>query len=120
MENKLWRFIDNFGSFESSAADKIKSLYFPLCNETLMSSISPDLHGDIKTNQNSFLLTPISRIDLVNLKSSRNFWIYIDKDKIWSVTRVSKDPKQIKNDKFNLEAGLLWHKIESENKKIGL
>jgi len=120
MENKLWRFIDNLGSFESSTADKIKTLYFPLCNERLMSSITPDLHGDIKTSQNSFLLTPISRIDLVNLKSSRDFWIYIDKDKIWSVTRVSKDPKQIKNDKFNLEAGLLWQKIESENKKIGL
>ncbi len=120
MEKRLWEFTDNLGSFRSENADKIKSLYFPLCNETLMSSISPDLHGDIKTNQNSFLLQPVSRIDLVNLKSSRNFWIYLGKDKIWSATGVSKDLGQIRKDSFKLEAGLLWHKVTRENKKIGL
>jgi cellobiose phosphorylase len=120
MKEKLWRFTDNFGTFESRAADKIKSLYFPLANEALMSAISPDLHGDIKTGNNSFLLQPVSRIDLSELKSSRNFWIYIDKNKIWSATGVSKDLAQIKQDKFNLEAGLLWQKIERENRKIGL
>jgi cellobiose phosphorylase len=120
MDNKLWRFIDNFGSFESRTSHKIKTLYFPLANEALMSSITPDLHGDIKTGQNSFLLTPVSRIDLIDSKSSRNFWIYIDRDKIWSATGNSKDLKQIKEDCFNLQAGLLWHKITRENKKIGL
>ena len=29
-----------------------------------MSSITPDLHGDIKSGQNAFLLEPVSRIDL--------------------------------------------------------
>ena len=120
MKNKLWRFTDNFGSFESKAGHKIKTLYFPLANEVLMSSITPGLQGDIKTGQNSFLLTPVSRIDLINSKSSRNFWIYIDRDKIWSATGNSKDLKQIKEDCFNLQAGLLWHKITRENKKIGL
>src|SRR3989338_4810294 len=100
---KLWEFTDNLGSFMSESADKIKSLYLPLCNETLMSSISPGLRGDIKSGQDSFLLQPVSRIDLVNLKSSRNFWVcpvrntrksrrenkisngvYINKDKVWS------------------------------------
>ena len=120
MEKKLWRFTDNLGSFESQFADKIKSLYFPLANEALLSSISPDLHGDIKTSQDSFLLTPVSRIDLTDLRSSRNFWIYIDKNKAWSATGASKDSGQIKEDKFSLEAGLLWHKVSRENKKIGL
>jgi len=120
MKDKLWRFTDNLGSFESQDADKIKTLYFPLSNETLMSSITPNLHGDIKTGQNSFLLTPVSRIDMVNLKSSRNFWIYIDRDKIWSATGVSKDLKQIREDKFKLNAGLLWQKIIRENRRIGL
>jgi len=117
---KLWEFTDNLGSFESKSADKIKSLYFPLCNEALMSSITPDLHGDIKSGQDSFLLQPVSRIDLANLKSSRNFWVYINKDKIWSATGVSKDLKQIQNDKFSLVAGLLWQKVSRENKELGL
>lgn len=120
MPEKLWEFIDNLGSFESESADKIKSLYFPLANERLMSSVSPDLHGDIKTSQNSFLLPPVSRIDLVNLKQSRNFWIYIDQDKIWSATGVSKDLKRIQNDSFHLKAGLLWQEVSRENKEIGL
>src|SRR3989338_1467505 len=105
MANKLWKFTDNLGSFESENAGQIKSLYFPLCNEQLMSSVSPDLHGDIKTGQNSFLLTPVSRIDLTNSKSSRNFWLYINNDKIWSATGVSKNLSQINRDKFNLQAG---------------
>ena len=109
---KLFRFTDNFGSFESDAADRINSLYFPLCNEQIMSSISPDLHGDIKSGQNAFLLEPVSRIDLATSRAARNFWVYIDKNKIWSVTK--------KADKFKLEAGLLWQKITRENRKLGL
>jgi len=120
MKNKLWRFTDNSGSFISEDVGIIKSLYFPLANEKIMSSVTPDLHGDIKTGQNSFLLIPVSRIDLVNSRSSRNFWVYINKDKIWSATGVSKNLKQIKNDKFKLEAGLLWQKITRENKNMGL
>ncbi len=120
MNSKLWKFTDNSGAFVSRNADKTKGLYFPLCNESLMSSITPDLHGDIKTSQNSFLLTPVSRIDLVDSRSSRNFWAYINKDKIWSATGVSKDQKQIERDQVKLEAGLLWHKVTRENKYIGL
>ncbi|MFA5224353.1 MAG: cellobiose phosphorylase [Candidatus Omnitrophota bacterium] len=117
---KLWSFTDNSGSFLSSDADKIRNLYFPLGNNRIMSSITPDLHGDIKSGQNSFLLTPVSRIDLANLRSSRNFWVYINPDKIWSATGVSKDFRAIRRDKFSLEAGLLWQKITRQNKTIGI
>jgi cellobiose phosphorylase len=120
MKEKLWSFTDRRGSFQSDNADKIKPLYFPLCNETLMSSVSPDLHGDIKSGQNFFLLSPVSRQDLIDSRSSRNFWIYINKDKIWSACGASKDLKQIQEDKFKLQAGLLWHKVTRENKRIGL
>ena len=120
MGEPLWKFIDNHGTFASIEADMVKSLYFPLANEALMSSISPDLHGDIKAGQNAFLLTPVSRIDLADSRSSRNFWIYIDKNKVWSATGVSKDLAQIKEDEFRLSAGLLWQKIARVNKKIGL
>lgn len=117
---KLWRFVDNLGTFEFPAADKIRSLYFPLANETLMSSLTPDLHGDIKSGQNSFLLEPVWRINLISSRASRNFWVYVNPDKIWSACGVSKNLKQIKADCFNLEAGFLWHKITRENKAIGL
>lgn len=85
-----------------------------------MSSLSANLHGDIKSGQDSFLLEPVSRIDLINSTVSRNFWVYISRDKIWSATGVSKDLRQIKEDCFCFEAGLLWQKVSRENKKIGL
>ena len=120
MKGKLWNFIDEKATFTSDTAHRIKTLYFPLCNSTpIMSSVSPDLHGDLKTGFHSFLLEPVSRIDLVNLKSSRNFWIYINPAQIWSATGVSKEANRLE-DKFNLEAGLLWQKITRQSKKIGL
>jgi len=120
MNIDLYKFTGEPGAFEAPGADKIKALYLPLCNEHLMSSITPDLHGDIKSGQDSFLLTPVSRQDLIDSRSSRNFWIYIDKNKAWSATGVSKNLKQIKSDKFKLEAGLLWQRITRQNQSIGL
>ncbi len=120
MENNLYNFTDDTGSFKSFSAHKIKSLYLPLCNELLMSSVSADLHGDIKSGQNSFLLEPVSRINLSLSRVSRNFWVYIHQDKIWSAAGVSKNLKQIQQDKFTLEAGQLWQRIIRENRNIGL
>ena len=117
---KLWSFTDNLASFRSLFAHRINSLYFPLCNDTLMSSITPDLHGDIKSGQDAFLLSPVSRIDLAASRASRNFWIYIDKDKIWSATGVSKDILRLKKDEVLLEAGILWQKVTRLNKEIGM
>jgi len=121
MNKKLWTFNNDFGSFSSGEAYRINNLYFPLCNNAgLLSSVSPDLHGDTKIDYNSFLLQPVSRMALSNLKSSRNFWVYLNKDKVWSVTGASKDIRTKRLDKFWLEAGLLWHKVTRSNKKIGL
>ncbi len=121
MEKFLWKFTDDKGTFVSDCADRIKTLYFPLCNTSpLMSSITPDLHGDIKTDNNHFLLEPVSRLDLSNSKSSRNFWVHINPRKIWSATGASRDIQTIKNDTFSLQAGLLWQKITRGNKNIGL
>ncbi len=121
MKNSLWQFKNAAGTFASSSANKIKSLYFPLCNHApIISSLSPDLHGDIKTGYHTFLLEPASRVSLINSKTSRNFWIYIDKDKYWSAAGVSKDTIYSQYDKFSISAGLLWHKITRQNKKLGL
>jgi len=69
------------------------------------------LHGILKAGQSSFLLggARFHAVDLANLRSSRNFWIYINPRKIWSAT-VLQGFKQIRGDKFRLDAGLLWHK----------
>ncbi|MFA5090738.1 MAG: cellobiose phosphorylase [Candidatus Omnitrophota bacterium] len=128
MAKKLWQFIDKEGTFSSDTADKIKTLYFPICNSyPLMSSLSPDLHGDIKTGFHAFLLEPVSRQSLVNSRASRNFWIDTHTgnqkrtpEKIWSATGVSKNARQLKKDRFNLQAGLLWHKLTRQNSNIGL
>jgi len=120
MENNLYNFTDDSGSFNSCFAHKIKSLYLPLCNELLMSSVTADLHGDIKSSQNSFLLEPASRVDLSLSKASRNFWVYVNKDQVWSAAGVSKDYKQLAQDDFILEAGQLWQRISRKNNKLGL
>lgn len=120
MENNLYNFTDDTGSFKSFFAHKIKSLYLPLCNELLMSSIAANLGGDIKSGQNSFLMEPASRAELSLSKASRNFWVYINKDKVWSAAGVSKDLKQIRQDEFVLEAGQLWQRISRKNEEVGL
>ncbi|MCX5714267.1 MAG: cellobiose phosphorylase [Candidatus Omnitrophica bacterium] len=121
MKNTLWRFIDDKGSFVSDNAQHIHTLYLPLCNtHPFMSSVTPGLHGDAKTGNNTFLLEPVSRIDLNNSKISRNFWIYLNPDKVWSATGVSKDLSAIKNDRVSLKAGLLWQEITRQNRNIGL
>ncbi len=120
MKNNLYGFTDAAGSFKSGLAHKIKTLYLPLGNEVLMSSITADLHGDIKSGQHSFLLEPASRSSLYFSRASRNFWVYIDKDRVWSAAGVSKELRQISRDEFKLEAGQLWQRVSRKNKKIGL
>ena len=120
MENNLYNFTDDSGSFKSFSAHKIRSLYLPLCNASLMSCVTTDLHGDIKSGQNNFLLEPVSRANLLLSKVSRNFWVYVNKDKVWSAAGVSKDLKQIRQDEFILEAGQLWQRVSRKNKKVGL
>jgi cellobiose phosphorylase len=118
IKNNLWQFIDSDGSFRVQDPDKTSRLYFPLCNESgILSSITPDLHGDIKTNQNSFLMLPVTSGDLHNIKSSRNFWAHVEGKGAWSLTGVSALSQK---DETELEAGFLWHKTIRENKAFGL
>src|SRR3989338_6755603 len=90
-KHSLWQFIDDEASFRVASPETVSRLYFPLANEAgILSSITPDLHGDIKTSHNSFLTLPVSIEDLHNIKSSRNFWVYIEgKGEAWSATVVS-------------------------------
>ena len=125
-QSKGWSFLGENGDFGLDNPQKTSCLYFPLANEgRMMSSITPLLGGDIKTGQNSFLMSPVSSEDLHNSKSTRNFWLYIDGYGAWSATGNS--PKQVaevfnekSEEKVKLEAGLLWHKVIRENQPIGI
>ncbi|MDD5065471.1 MAG: cellobiose phosphorylase [bacterium] len=112
------KFIRENGDFELENPQAFKRLYFPLLNESgLISSITPDLKGDIKTGQHAFLTLPVSVEDLYLTKSSRNFWVLIDKKEAWSAAGISCLGNR-EQDRVKLRAGLLWHRVVRENKKL--
>lgn len=121
-----WQFTDDVGSFRVESPDFTNRLYFPLANEGgILSSITPDLHGDIKTSHNSFLMQPVAVESLHNSKTSRNFWVYVDKKGAWSLTGVSAAQSAEKftrpeKEKVTLHAGMLWHRMTRENRDLGL
>ena len=104
----IYRFIDNQGTFRVKDPHKY-NLYFPLTNRdgSILSSISPNLSGDIKKDNEHFLMAPVSIEDLrSNLLCRREFFLKTEGRSI----RLS----HAYND--TLEAGLLYHKI---TKNIG-
>src|SRR3989338_9746675 len=120
-KNTLWQFTDEEASFRVSAPEAVSRLYFPLANEAgILSSITPDLHGDIKTSHDSFLSLPVSVEDLHNTKSNRNFWVHVEGKGAWSLTGVSSFQEadrflNKKSERTSMEAGFLWQKVTREN-----
>lgn len=108
----IYKFIGNKGTFQVKNPHKY-GLYFPLTDKdgTLLSSISPNLAGDIKKDNNHFLTAPISFVDIKsNLLARRDFFIKTPKETI----RLSKSYKD------TLEAGFLYHKIIKETKSLNI
>lgn len=119
------KYIDKKGTFTLDNPDLTSYMYFPLANEAgMMSAITPDLGGDIKLDQNTFLLEPVSSENLHNNKSSRNFWVYVEGKGAWSVTgRSAMQQAQLftdKKDDVKLTAGIMWHEIERKSDEFGL
>lgn len=49
-------FVDKYGSFTMDKPENVSYLYFPLASETgLKSSLTPNLGGDAKIDQETFL-----------------------------------------------------------------
>jgi cellobiose phosphorylase len=130
-KNPLWQFTDDQASFRVLSPESTSRLYFPLANEAgILSSITPDLYGDIKTNHNSFLTLPVTVEDLHNIKSNRNFWVHVEGGsraggRVWSLTGVSAVHHANKflgkrSEKVTLDAGMLWHRVTRENEELGL
>lgn len=83
-------FKDSKGTFSLKNPERWAGLYFPLAGERgLKSAITPLLGGDAKTDQNHFLLQPVSAEELHNNRSTRNFWCAVEGRGVWSATGAS-------------------------------
>lgn len=104
----IYRFIDKQGAFVVDNPHKY-NLYFPLTDKDgrLLSSISPNLAGDIKKDNEHFLNLPASIEDLrSNLLTRRDFFIKTDTE----IIRLSRPYQD------SLEAGFLYHKLTKRAK----
>ncbi|MCL6613574.1 MAG: cellobiose phosphorylase [Firmicutes bacterium] len=122
---KGWRFVNDRAEFEIEDPQLTNYLYFPLANEAgMMSSITPLLHGDIKTGQNTFLTAPVTVEDLHNSRSARNFWVYLEDSGPWSAAGNSAAQAArifvAEKEKVTVTGGFLWHRVTRINEEIGI
>ena len=118
-------FIDADGSFTLDRPEEISQLYFPLASEAgLKSCVSPDLGGDAKLDQETFLLEPVSVENLHNNRSTRNFWLVGANGTALSLTGASAAQQAVKftpaQDDSRLTAGFMWHTLERTLKPAGV
>ena len=67
------------GTFVMEQPENYSNLYFPIAGEKgIKSSVTPNLGGDSKINQESFLLEPVSVENLHSNRGSRNFWCDVE------------------------------------------
>ncbi|MFA5116543.1 MAG: cellobiose phosphorylase, partial [Candidatus Omnitrophota bacterium] len=103
MKGKIYKFIGDNGIFIVEDPQKY-NLYLPLTNKTgsLLSSISPNLAGDIKKDNEHFLTPPASIEDIrSNLLCRREFFLKTREE----ILRLSYSYNDI------LEGGILFQKI---------
>jgi cellobiose phosphorylase len=118
---KSWEFIHPDGTFRLDDPQRTSALYLPLVNEAgMVSVVTPNLHGDTKTGQHTFLTPPESVGDLHNTRSGRNFWVYIDGFGAWSAAGASAAQATADDDQVSVEIGFLWHKLVRSNPHVGL
>lgn len=118
-----WHFVDKSGTFRLDAPHETSYLYFPLVNEAgMISVVTPTLHGDAKTGQNTFLLPPVSVEDLHLSRAARNVWVRTAESQTWSVTgnSAAQIAGTLGEEEVTLEAGILWHKVTRTNPALGL
>lgn len=116
--------LDDSGAFLLNAPEGVSGLYFPLAGEKgLKSAITPNLGGDCKLDQETFLLEPVSVEDLHDRRSTRNFWCVTDKG-CWSATGVSArqeaDRFTPEQDKSTLTAAFMRHSLCRQSSSFGL
>ena len=117
---KQIHFNDENGTFSVRNPENWNYLYFPIASlKGLKSAVTPNLGGDAKLDQESFLLEPVSSENLHNNRSTRNFWV-----NAWSATGASAEAECQKftaeQDESELTAGLMWQSVERTSKKYNL
>ena len=122
---KHLQFVDEYGSFSIEQPENISYLYFPLASETgLKSSLTPNLGGDTKTDQETFLLEPVSAENLHNNRSVRNFWLVCEKEGVFSASGASAEQEAVKftdlQDQSKITAGFMWHTLERISSALSL
>ena len=119
------KFLDENGTFTLRRPENVSGLYFPLASETgLKSALSPNLGGDAKLDQETFLLEPVSIEDLHASRATRNIWCKVDGSGVWSVTGVSAEQELVKfspaQDDSQVTAGLMRHTLERTSRTFQL
>ncbi len=113
LKNKLFEYLSDDISFTSREATKLRTIYFPLCgvtSDSIKSSITPFLSGDIKIDKNHYITKPVSTEDLRH--DARNFFVYTDQGEIFSLARDQGEAL--------VEAGQLWHKLTRKYPECGI
>ena len=118
-------FVDGDGSFTLRKPENVGYLYFPLASETgIKSSVTPNLGGDAKLDQETFLLEPVSAENLHNNRSVRNFWLAGPEGEVFSAAGASAGQEAARftpaQDDSAVTAGLMWHTLERDWQDMGL
>ncbi len=111
------KFTDEHGGFLLKNPENISYLYFPLASETgLKSAVTPNLGGDAKIDQETFLLEPVSAESLHNNRSTRNFWLMADGADAFSAVGSSAEQENARfsamQDESELTAGFMWQTLK--------
>ena len=115
------KFIDRHGSFLLRQPENISNLYFPLASEAgLKSAVTPNLGGDAKIDQETFLLEPVSSESLHNNRSTRNFWFIKNNAGAYSAAGSSAEQENARfsamQDESELTAGFMWQTLKRSSK----
>lgn len=118
-------FVDKDGSFTMEKPENVSYLYFPLASEAgLKSSITPNLGGDAKMDQETFLLEPVSAENLHNNRAVRNFWLVDEDGQAFSAVGASAEQEASRftsaQDDSRITAGLMWQTLRRTSAKMGL
>lgn len=120
-----YEFLDDKGTFQLERPEETGYLYFPIAGERgLKSAITPLLGGDAKTDQNHFLMQPVSEQELHNNRNTRNFWCSVEGKGVWSAAGSSAEEtvKRMagQGEESRLTAGFMWHQMDRKSEEFGL
>ena len=120
-----YKFLDNKGTFLLDNPENTGYLYFPVAGENgLKGAVTPTLGGDLKVNQNVFLMQPASVEDLTESKVSRNFWCIMEDGSFYSVAGASAKAESQRftreQEKSSITAGFMWQTLTRELGESGL